>query len=385
MSKIMMVDLVGQYERLKQEIDRAVLECIESGAYIKGPAVSEFENSFARYHSINEVVGCGNGTDALQLALMGLGLRPGDEVIVPSFTYIATAEVIALLGLTPVLIDVSLDTFTISVDQVRTALTDRTRAVIPVHLYGQCVDMEPILDLCRERDIAVVEDAAQAVGAEYTFSSGVPRKAGAMGTVGCTSFFPTKNLGCFGDGGAVLSDDVELARSIRMIASHGQDRKYYHKVVGVNSRLDTLQAAVLNVKLPQLDDFVKRRRRVAAYYDETLSELDDVIVPFRSEKSTHTFHQYTLRILGGRRDALRQHLADLGIPSVVYYPLPMHHQEAFRNVDLRGESLSNAERLCKEVLSLPVHTEMSQHQLEQIVDGVRGFFADANSKFACMP
>lgn len=374
MSQIMMVDLGGQYRRMREEIDEAILACVESAAYIKGPAVGEFERSFAQYHSVDEVVGCGNGTDALQLALMGLGLKPGDEVIVPSFTYIATAEVIALLGLTPVLVDVCPETFTMTVEHMRPAITERTKAVVPVHLYGQCVDIEPILELSKQHDIAVVEDAAQAAGAEYTFSDGTVRKAGTLGHIGCTSFFPTKNLGCFGDGGAVLSNDVELAKRIRMIASHGQNKKYHHQVIGVNSRLDTLQASVLNVKLRHLDDFIRRRQNVAKFYDSALAEVEGAKTPTRCRKSTHTFHQYTLRVLCGRRDALRQHLSESGIPSVVYYPLPMHRQEAFRDVDLRGLKLENAEMLCEEVLSLPVHTEMTERDMERVASAVRGFF-----------
>lgn len=368
-----MVDLKTQYQRIKDEIDRAVLDCIESGAFIKGPPVAAFEHEFADFQEVGHVISCGNGTDALQLALMGLGLGLGDEVIVPAFTYVATAEVVALLGLTPVLVDVDPDTFNVTAPIVEKALTDRTRAVVPVHLYGQCCDMAPILELCRNHDVAVVEDAAQATGAEYT-SQGVVGKAGSLGTVGCTSFFPTKNLGCYGDGGALMTNDSGLAERIRMVANHGQNQKYHHAMIGVNSRLDSIQAAILRVKLRQLNDYIRRRQAAAAFYDEAFAELEGVEIPFRSDYSTQTFHQYTLKVRNGRRDALQRALAEAGIPSVVYYPLPLHRQEAFKGFDLRGESLEVSERLCTEVVSLPLHTELASDDLRRVTVAVRDFF-----------
>lgn len=369
-----MVDLKTQYHRIKSEVDQAVLACIESVAYIKGPPLKSFEDEFAAYQGVNHIIGCGNGTDALQLALMGLDLRPGDEVIVPTFTYVATAEVIALLGLTPVLVDVCPDSFNITAEIAEQALTRNTRAIVPVHLYGQCADMEPLIELANRHDVALVEDAAQATGAVYTFTDGRTGMAGCLSDVGCTSFFPTKNLGCYGDGGALMTNNDDLATRIRMLGNHGQSEKYYHSLIGVNSRLDTLQAAILSVKLRSLDDYIERRQKAASHYDKAFASVDGLTIPYRAPNSTHTFHQYTLKVHQGRRDELQRHLTQLGIPSIVYYPLPLHHQEAYRALDLRGRDLSVSERLCQEVLSLPMHTELDESTLSAISQAVLDFF-----------
>lgn len=377
MEHLPMVDLKSQYHRLKEEIDRAVLECMESSAYIKGPPVEAFERAFADYLGVKRVIGCANGTDALQLALMALGLQPGDEVIVPAFTYVATAEVVALLGLTPVMVDVDLETFNSGVEHIEPYITARTRAIVPVHLFGQCAEMEGILNLAERHGLPVVEDAAQAMGVDYTFSDGRVCKAGTMGTIGCTSFFPTKNLGCCGDGGALMTNDEELAARIEMLANHGQNQKYYHALVGVNSRLDSLQAAILNVKLPHLDSFIEARQRAASVYNQAFGQLEGLTPPLNHSASTHAYHQYTLRVAGGERDRLGEHLKEKGIPSVVYYPVPLHQQQAFRTYGVGGWNLSNAERLCDEVLSLPMHTEMDDPTLERITEGVRSFYEKA--------
>lgn len=374
MSNIVMVDLKTQYHNMKNEVDKAVLDCLESSAFIKGPPVREFETNFAEYQGCKHVISCGNGTDALQLALMALGLKPGDEVIVPAFTYIATAEVIALLGLTPVMIDVDTDTFNCGVEQIESAITERTRAIVPVHLYGQSVDMEPLLKLAQERNIPVIEDAAQATGTRYTFSDGTVKMAGSMATIGCTSFFPTKNLGCYGDGGAIMTDDDDLAQRLRMVANHGQNKKYYHAMVGVNSRLDSLQAAILGVKLNRLDGYLKARQEAAAVYNQAFAEIPQLQTPKKIAGSTHTYHQYTLKVAGGRRDELKNHLAERGVPSVVYYPLPLHHQKAFSQYDLRGNELRVSEELCGQVLSLPIHTELDESTLQTIIKAVVEFF-----------
>ena len=322
------------------------------------------------------MIGCANGTDALQLALMALGLKPGDEVIVPAFTYVATAEVVALLGLTPVMVDVDPETFNSGVEHIEPFITEKTRAIVPVHLFGQCADMEGILALADRHGIPVVEDAAQAMGVDYRFSDGRVCKAGTMGTLGCTSFFPTKNLGCCGDGGALMTADAALAEKVRKLANHGQNKKYYHDMVGVNSRLDSLQAAILGIKLPHLDSFLAARRKAAQTYNEAFAALDGLSPPVQHPASTHAYHQYTLRVAGGERDRLSAHLSKLGIPSVVYYPVALHHQEAFAEYR-SGASLPNAERLCDEVLSLPMHTELNSAILERITTGVQSFYEKA--------
>lgn len=369
-----MVDLVSQYNRLKPEFDAAMQRCLSTAQYINGPQVGEFERQLADYLGIKNVVGCANGTDALQISLMALGLKPGDEVIVPAFTFLATAEVVALLGLTPVMVDVYPDTFNIDAELFEKAITPRTKAVVPVHLFGQSADMEPLLDIAKRNNVFVVEDNAQAIGAEYTFSDGHVARTGTMGDVGCLSFFPSKNLGCFGDGGAITTNDDELTARIRMIANHGQSRRYYHDVIGVNSRLDTLQAAVLSVKLAHLDEFCSARQKVAAAYDAAFVDIPGLSTPGRAANSSHVFHQYTLKVSDGRRDALKEHLEGRGVPSMIYYPVPLYKQDAYKHYspDLL---LPVTEELSDEVISLPIHTEMSSETQDQIIAAVRSFFA----------
>ena len=369
-----MVDLHGQYLKIKSDIDAAMRQVIDSGVFIGGPAVSAFSAHLSDYLGGCRINTCANGTDALQLALMALGLQPGDEVIVPDFTYVASAEVIALLRLTPVLVDVDPATFNVSAEAVENAITPRTRAIIPVHLFGQSCDMEPLLRMAAEHNLFVIEDNAQAIGAEYTFSDGRHAKTGTMGTIGCTSFFPSKNLGCYGDGGALCTSDEALAERIRMAANHGQREKYRHDIVGCNSRLDALQAAVLDVKLRHLDAYNQARRTAAHYYTDNLSTLQGVACPVELPQSTHVYHQYTLQVDGGRRDALRAFLTERGIPSMVYYPLPLHRQPAFRAICRLGGDLTTATRLADSVLSLPMHTELTHSQQDIIIDAVVKFF-----------
>lgn len=371
-----MVDLKGQYERIKAEIDAEVLGCIASTAYINGPQVQSFQSSLEAYLNVRHVIPCANGTDALQVALMALGLEPGDEVIVPAFTYVATAEVIALLRLTPVMVGVDPLTFNVTADIIRAAVTPRTKAVVPVHLFGQSADMEAIMQVAAEHDLFVVEDNAQSLGADYTFGDGTRKKAGTIGHVGCTSFFPSKNLGAYGDGGALFTDDDALAARLRMTVNHGQAKKYYHSLVGVNSRLDSLQAAILNVKLKYLDEYCAARQAAAAVYDAAFAELSELRTPVRQANSTHVFHQYTLQVGNGRRDALQQHLQARGVPSMIYYPVPLYRQEAFASFAAPDFVLPEVEDLCSSVLSLPIHTEMNEDQLNVITRAVREFFAD---------
>jgi UDP-2-acetamido-2-deoxy-ribo-hexuluronate aminotransferase len=373
--KIQMVDLKGQYQHLKADIDRAVIQAIEESAYINGPAVKQFAQELATYCGVKHVIPCANGTDALQIAMMALGLQPGDEVIVPAFTYIATAEVIALLGLKPVFVDVYPDTFMIAVDQLKEKVTAKTKAIVPVHLYGQCADMEALLQFAQQHKLYIIEDAAQAIGASYSFSSGRSQQAGTLGNIGATSFFPSKNLGCFGDGGALFTNDDALAAKLQMIANHGQKVKYYHEEVGVNSRLDTLQAAILRVKLPQLNSYIRNRQKAAAYYDAALAGIEGLRVPYKISSSTHVYHQYTLRIGNGRRNALKEHLAANGIPSMIYYPVPLHLQKAYLSWGFKKGDFPISEQLCEEVLSLPMHTELSDDQLNYITGKIRSFFA----------
>ena len=372
--KISMVDLYGQYRRIKEEIDEAIGKVMESSAFINGPQVKAFAEHLAAYNGVRHAVTCGNGTDALQIALMSLGLKAGDEVIVPVHTYVATAEVIALLNLVPVFVDCEEERFTIDVSQVEAKITPRTRVVVPVHLYGQCADMEPLLDIARRHGLCVVEDAAQAIGACYTFHDGTVRRAGCMGDVGATSFFPSKNLGCYGDGGAMFIQDDALAEKAQMVANHGQRVKYHHDIVGCNSRLDTLQAAVLDVKLKYLDQYTEARQAAAARYDRLLADVEGIVIPARAANSTHVFHQYTLRVPHGRRDALKAFLAERGIPSMIYYPVPLHLQKAYANECQGKGPFPVAERLSGEVLSLPMHTELDLATQEFIADSIRQFF-----------
>ena len=369
-----MVDLKGQYLNIKQEIDQATLSVIRDAQYINGPEVSKFTNELSQYLDGAYVIPCANGTDALQIAMMALDLKPGDEVIVPSFTYVATAEVIGLLKLIPVMVDVDSSSFNITVESIKLAITSRTKAIVPVHLFGQCADMEPILALAREYDLYVIEDTAQAIGAAYTFKEGVIKKAGTMGHIGCTSFFPSKNLGCYGDGGAIFTMDSELANKIQMISNHGQEKKYVHKYIGVNSRLDTIQAAILRIKLRHLDNYSSARRSAAEKYDKLLKDIQDLIIPIRSNNSSHVFHQYTLKVSGGKRDALKKYLEDAGIPAMIYYPISLNEQEAYQSISLVVGDLSVTRNLCLSVLSIPMHTELSDVQIEYITSSIINFF-----------
>jgi UDP-2-acetamido-2-deoxy-ribo-hexuluronate aminotransferase len=376
MNSIQMVDLKGQYEKIKSEIDEAVLSCIASTAYINGKEVQSFQKNLENYLGARHVIPCANGTDALQVAMMALGLKEGDEVIVPSFTYVATAEVIALLKLQPVMVEVDADTFNVTAEIVEKAITPRTKAIVPVHLFGQSCDMEPIMRVAETHNLFVIEDNAQAIGAEYTFSDGSVKKAGGIGHVGTTSFFPSKNLGCYGDGGAIFTNDDDLAELIRMIANHGQVKRYYHSYIGVNSRLDTIQAAILDVKLKRLDEYCDARREVADFYDAAFKDIEQLQTPVRQHNSTHVFHQYTLRVKNGNRDALMAHLQEKGIPSMTYYPLPLYRQIAFAPYVAENFVLPVTEKLCDEVLSLPVHTEMNEELLNYIAGAVKDFFAN---------
>lgn len=366
--QIQMVDLHGQYLRFKEEIDGAMQAVIGSCAFINGPQVKTFAGHLAGYLQVPYVIPCGNGTDALQIALMALGLRPGDEVILPAFTYIAAAEVVALLGLTPVLVDVDPRTFNIDPRSIEAAVSERTKVIVAVHLFGQSCDMEPIMALADACHLYVVEDNAQSIGADYTFSDGRVRKAGTIGHIGTTSFFPSKPLACYGDGGALMTSDEELAARIRMIANHGQECKYHHQRIGCNSRLDTLQAAILDVKLKHLEEFAEARRQVASRYDEALSSCGSWVLPAKAAYSSHVYHQYTIQVKDGRRNVLQQLLKEHGIPSMVYYPLPVHRQEAYRHISRLSGSLDISAGLCDAVLSLPIHTEMSPRQQQYIIE-----------------
>ena len=376
--KIQMVDLKGQYLKIKDEVDAGIQNVINNTAFINGPIVKEFTQHLSEYMGGCYVTTCANGTDALQIALMALELKPGDEVIVPAFTYVASAEVIGLLGLTPVMVDVDYDTFNVTVDNIKKALSPKTKAIIPVHLFGQSCDMEPILNFAKDHNLYVIEDNAQAIGAEYTFSDGHKAKTGTMGTIGCTSFFPSKNLGCYGDGGAIFTNDDKLAERISMIANHGQRIKYYHAVIGCNSRLDSIQAAVLDVKLKHLDEYCAARYETASYYTKQLKTFDPeekfIITPKEHKNSTHVYHQYTLKIKNDKRDALKAYLAEQGIPSMIYYPLPLQEQEAFMHITRAGESLNNARACAYSVLSLPIHTEMTKDMQDFVIDNIIRFF-----------
>ncbi len=372
--KIEMVDLKSQYLEVQKEIDEAVLSVIKESQFINGPQVSRFNEDLSQYLHGAHVITCANGTDALQIAMMALDLMPGDEVIVPSFTYVATVEVICLLQLKPVMVDVDPESFNITAESIRPAINERTKAIVPVHLFGQCADMEPILALAKEKDLYVIEDTAQAIGASYTFKDGTNMKAGTMGHIGCTSFFPSKNLGCYGDGGAIYTMNYNLAERLRMIANHGQVKKYVHKYIGVNSRLDTLQAAILRIKLRYLDNYSAARLAAAEKYDSLLDGIEGLILPKRQDNSTHVFHQYTLKVLGGRRDALKKNLEKAGIPAMIYYPIPLNEQEAYQQFgDVVGE-LSNTKNLCTSVLSIPMHTELNDEQIKFITDTIIKFF-----------
>ena len=369
-AKLEMVDLKRQYARLKPEIDAAMAEVLEQTAFINGPQVKQFAAELGAYLQAGHVIPCANGTDALQIVLMALGLEPGDEVIVPAFNYVATAEVIALLKLKPVFCEVHPELFTLDVASAEAAVTPRTRAVMPVHLFGQCAPMEDVMAFARRHSLYVIEDNAQAIGAQVLVG-GERHVGGTVGTAGTTSFFPSKNLGCMGDGGAIYLNDDGLAERIRMMANHGQRKKYSYEVIGCNSRLDTLQAALLRVKLRHLSEFTEQRQRAAAWYDERLAGIEGLHIPTRAEYSTHVFHQYTLRVEGGRREALQAALAETGVPSMIYYPSPLHLQGAFGYLGYKAGSFPTAERLCGEVMSLPIHSEITEEEVAYIAEAVR--------------
>jgi UDP-2-acetamido-2-deoxy-ribo-hexuluronate aminotransferase len=374
MREIQMVDLKLQYEKLRSEIDDAILSVINSGAFIRGPQVRLFEEELKEYMGVNNVISCGNGTDALQISMMALGLKPGDEVITTNFTFIATIEVVALLGLKPVIVDPEPGTFNISPEKVRKAVTDRTKAIVPVHLFGQCADMESLMEIAGENDLLIIEDAAQATGTDLFLKNGVTKKAGTLGNAGTTSFFPSKNLGCYGDGGAVYTNDDELAGKIRSIANHGMKVRYQYMDVGVNSRLDTLQASILRVKLRYLDNFNRARRTAADYYDRVLSSCAGLVIPVRAPYSSHIFHQYTIKVKNDQRNELKKYLADRKIPAMIYYPGPLHMQEAYRHLGYGENDFPVTSRLCNEVLSLPMHPDLEEEQLEYITRNILRFF-----------
>ncbi len=368
-----MVDLKSQYEKIKSEINTAIQEVIDSTAFVKGGKVSEFQQQLADYLRVKHVIPVGNGTDALQIALMALELQQGDEVITPAFTFVATVEVIALLGLKPVFVDVDADTFCLSVEAVKKAITPKTKAILPVHLFGQNADMESLLQIAQQHKLFVVEDAAQSIGATYTFNDGRVLQSGCMGNIGCTSFFPSKNLGCFGDGGAIFTNNDDLALKMRSIANHGMSQRYYHDRVGVNSRLDSIQAAILSMKLKYLNEYNKARQLAAEYYDKAFAGNKKIKIPFRSEKSTHVFHQYTLQMKDVDRKALQSYLSDKGIPSMVYYPVPLHLQKAYQYLGYEKGDFPISEGLSGNVISLPMHTELDEEQLKNITEAVLAF------------
>lgn len=370
MQEIKMVDLKGQYDKIKPEIDHAIQSVIDNTEFINGNAVKQFQKHLEQYLSVKHVIPCANGTDALQIAMMALDLQPGDEVITSDFTFIATVEVIALLGLKPVLADVDKDSFLITPESIEKLITPKTRAIVPVHLFGQCCDMEQIMAIAQKHKLYVIEDTAQAIGADCYFSNGQTKKAGTIGHIGCTSFFPSKNLGCFGDGGALFANDDETAAMIRSVSNHGMKVRYYHDHIGVNSRLDTIQAAILDVKLGYLDEYNRARQKAAAFYDKAFKNSPRIMVPARVKNSTHIFHQYTIVVKDADRDALKNHLQEKGIPAMIYYPVPMHLQKAYHYLGYRKGDFPVSEELCQTVLSLPMHTELDHSQLEYITETI---------------
>jgi dTDP-4-amino-4,6-dideoxygalactose transaminase len=374
MREIQMVDLKAQYDKIGSEIDAAISSVIRSSAFIKGPEVKLFEEELQSYLGVKHVISCANGTDALQIAMMALGLKRGDEVITTNFTFIATVEVVALLGLKPVLVEPEEGSFNISTEAIQKAITPKTRAIVPVHLFGQCADMDEIMRLARENNLFVIEDAAQATGAEFLSRLGGLKKAGTIAHVGTTSFFPSKNLGCYGDGGAIFTNDDKLATKIRSISNHGMKTRYYHDDIGVNSRLDTIQAAILSVKLKKLNEYNLARKKAADFYDEAFSACPDIIVPERKKFSTHIFHQYTLRILNGKRNDLKNWLDSRKIPAMIYYPVPLHNQEAYSYLGYKNGDFPVTEKLCNEVISLPMHPELEKEQMNYITSNILSFF-----------
>lgn len=371
-----MVDLKSQYKKIKAEIDSAIMNVIETATFINGPEVSKFQVNLENYLKVKHVIPCANGTDALQIAMMALGLKPGDEVITPSYTYIATTEVMALLGLTPVFVDVDPKTFCIDVTKIESAITAKTKLIVPVHLYGQAADMDAIMEIAKKHNLYVVEDNAQAIGCDYTHKDGTISKTGTIGTIGCTSFFPSKNLGCYGDGGAICTNDSNLATSLKQIANHGQTIRYHHEMVGCNSRLDSIQAAVLKIKLKKLDEYCNARRKAASYYDDFLTKIEGITVPFRDENSRHVFHQYTLQLKGIDRDKLSEYLATKNIPSMIYYPIPAHKQKMFAAFSCENQDLPVTDYLTTCVLSLPIHTELEEEQLNYICQNIKVFIEE---------
>jgi dTDP-4-amino-4,6-dideoxygalactose transaminase len=371
MKNIQMVDLVGQYQGIKEEVDNAMQEVVDSAYFVGGPAIKEFQAKLQDYLGVKHVIACANGTDALTIAMMAAGLKPGDEVITANFTFVATAEAIALLNLVPVLVDVYPDTFNMDVDAMEKAITPKTKAIVPVHLFGQSADMEAIMKIAKKHNLIVIEDTAQAIGADYYFSDGSIKKAGTIGDIGCTSFFPSKNLGCFGDGGALFTNSDELAAMITKVVNHGMEKRYYHDMIGVNSRLDTLQAAVLNVKLKYLDGYNDARRKAADYYDNAFKDIDGIETPKRSENSTHVFHQYTLKLSDDLDHfEIQERLKEVGIPAMIYYPVPLHLQKAYLDPRYTKGDFPVTEKLSETVLSLPMHTEHTEETLKYITDNV---------------
>ena len=365
-----MVDLMGQYLKIKSKIDRNIISSIESGRFVNGPIVKEFSENLSRYLNINNVIPCANGTDALQIAFMALDLKPGDEVICPSWTYIATAEAAAVLGLKVIFCDVDLDTFNTRADLIEPHITDKTKAIVPVHLYGQSCDMDPIIKLAEKHKLKIIEDNAQAIGCKYTFPNEEIKFTGTLGHIGTTSFYPSKNLGCYGDGGAIFTNDNDLADKLRMIVNHGEKIKYHHEIIGCNSRLDSIQAEILNIKLKYLDDYNLNRQIMANNYNLAFNQINEIKIPKVISRSNHVYHQYTLRILNGKRDDLKLYLSNLGIPSMIYYPVPIHKQEPYRN----NQTLKNTDILCHEVISLPIHTELENSNQEYIINNLIKFF-----------
>lgn len=382
MRDIQMVDLKGQYQKIKTEVDKGIQSVIDSTAFIKGPEVQNFKEELESYLAVKHVIPCGNGTDALQVALMSLGLKPGDEVITTSFTFVATAEVIALLGLKPVLVDCVYDSFLIDPSQIENAITPKTKAIIPVHLFGQCANMEEIMRIAKKNHLYVVEDCAQSIGANFHFSDGTSKAAGTIGDFGCTSFFPSKNLGCYGDGGALYTNDDVLAAKAEMIVNHGMKVRYYHDEIGINSRLDSIQAAVLRVKLRYLDAYNNARREVAWHYDEAFKGMEELIIPMRMNNSCHVFHQYTLKVVGVDRDELRNRLSEEKVPAMVYYPVPLHLQKAYKDARYEKGAFPIAEQLAAQVLSLPMHTELDKEQLTYITEKVKKSIQNSHKALA---
>ena len=377
MKQIQMVDLVTQYEKIKSEVNTATQEVFQTAQFINGPEVKAFQSELEQYLNVKHVIPCANGTDALQIALMALGLKPGDEVITSDFTFAATVEVIGLLNLTPILVDVNRDDFNISIEAIKKAITPKTKAIIPVHLFGQCANMDAIMEIAKEHNLFVVEDTAQAIGAVYTTKEGKKHAAGAIGNVGTTSFFPSKNLGCYGDGGALYTNDDELAAIIRSIVNHGMGKRYYYDRLGVNSRLDSVQAAVLRIKLRHLDTYIQSRQTAAQFYNDYFKNIAEIETPVIADNSTHVFHQYTLKIKGLDQFKLQTYMQEKGIPAMIYYPMPLHTQEAYGADNFKHEDFAITNELCESVISLPMHTELDSEQLNYICSNLADYIKNS--------